>query len=201
MEMSVIANNSAISAVRSTDASSTTMISKSIPLCATRDSRHCARHASSFLAGTITDTTGLLVAEFILTFDMIHARHNATGEPNVYYMYVRFSPAVLACAAALTLSGCYGGSKPKSIGRPAPDFTIQDSDRIISLSQFRGKVVVLNFWATVVPALYRGDAVAGGVAEDLSGDGRHRRRSQCGRRPRCLSQVLKGPQHRSAHYS
>jgi cytochrome c biogenesis protein CcmG, thiol:disulfide interchange protein DsbE len=82
---------------------------------------------------------------------MIHARHNATGEPNVYYMYVRFSAAVLACAAALTLSGCYGGSKPKSIGRPAPDFTIQDSDRSISLSQFRGKVVVLNFWATWCP--------------------------------------------------
>jgi cytochrome c biogenesis protein CcmG/thiol:disulfide interchange protein DsbE len=30
----------------------------------------------------------------------------------------------------------------------APDFTVRDSDRTVTLSQFRGQVVVLNFWAT-----------------------------------------------------
>jgi cytochrome c biogenesis protein CcmG, thiol:disulfide interchange protein DsbE len=49
------------------------------------------------------------------------------------------------------LSGCYHGSKPSSIGTPAPDFTIQDSDRSVTLSQLRGKIVVLNFWATWCP--------------------------------------------------
>lgn len=49
---------------------------------------------------------------------------------------------------ALFLTGCYHGSKPASIGIPAPDFTIQDSDRSVTLSQLRGKIVVLNFWAT-----------------------------------------------------
>lgn len=33
----------------------------------------------------------------------------------------------------------------------APDFTIQDSDRTLTLSQYRGQVVVLNFWATWCP--------------------------------------------------
>jgi peroxiredoxin len=52
---------------------------------------------------------------------------------------------------AILLTGCYHGSKPASIGTPAPGFTIQDSDRSVSLSQFRGKIVVLNFWATWCP--------------------------------------------------
>lgn len=56
-----------------------------------------------------------------------------------------------ACCAALILTGCYGGAKPTSIGKAAPDFTIQDSDRTVSLSQLRGKIVVLNFWATWCP--------------------------------------------------
>jgi len=63
---------------------------------------------------------------------------------------VRYSPLV-AGLLAIVLSGCYHGSKPPSIGAPAPDFTIQDSDRSVTLSQLRGKIVVLNFWATWCP--------------------------------------------------
>lgn len=51
----------------------------------------------------------------------------------------------------LLLTACYGGSKPPHIGSPAPDFTVQDSDRKVTLSQFRGQIVVLNFWATWCP--------------------------------------------------
>ena len=57
----------------------------------------------------------------------------------------------IAALLAITLTGCYHGSKPPSIGIPAPDFTIQDSDRTVTLSQLRGKIVVLNFWATWCP--------------------------------------------------
>jgi peroxiredoxin len=48
----------------------------------------------------------------------------------------------------LFLGGCYSSSRPPRIGTPAPDFTVQDSDRKVTLSELRGKVVVLNFWAT-----------------------------------------------------
>jgi cytochrome c biogenesis protein CcmG/thiol:disulfide interchange protein DsbE len=59
----------------------------------------------------------------------------------------------LALLAGLlsVLSGCYSGSHPTRIGSNAPDFTVQDSDHKVTLSEFRGKVVVLNFWATWCP--------------------------------------------------
>jgi cytochrome c biogenesis protein CcmG, thiol:disulfide interchange protein DsbE len=34
------------------------------------------------------------------------------------------------------------------VGQPAPDFTIKDSDRTVSLHDYRGKPVVLNFWTS-----------------------------------------------------
>ena len=51
----------------------------------------------------------------------------------------------------ISLSGCYNGARPPRIGTQAPDFTAQDSDRKVTLSEQRGKVVVLNFWATWCP--------------------------------------------------
>ncbi len=33
----------------------------------------------------------------------------------------------------------------------APDFTVRDSEHTVTLSQFKGQVVVLNFWATWCP--------------------------------------------------
>jgi peroxiredoxin len=57
----------------------------------------------------------------------------------------------LALAAILSLNACNRGSRPPRVGSPAKDFTVQDSDRTVSLNQFRGQVVVLNFWATWCP--------------------------------------------------
>jgi cytochrome c biogenesis protein CcmG/thiol:disulfide interchange protein DsbE len=48
----------------------------------------------------------------------------------------------------LLSASCFHGSRPQHIGEAAPDFTVQDSDRKITLNQFRGDVVVLNFWAS-----------------------------------------------------
>ena len=64
---------------------------------------------------------------------------------------MRISTLVLTCIAALGAASCYHGSKPSEIGKVAPDFTIQDSDHSVSLNQYRGKIVVLNFWATWCP--------------------------------------------------
>lgn len=57
----------------------------------------------------------------------------------------------LALAALILLSACNRGSRPPRVGSPAKEFTLQDSDRTVSLNQFRGQVVVLNFWATWCP--------------------------------------------------
>ncbi len=48
----------------------------------------------------------------------------------------------------LLAAGCDRGDHPKQIGKPAPDFTVTDSGRSIQLSSYRGKVVLLNFWAS-----------------------------------------------------
>lgn len=57
----------------------------------------------------------------------------------------------LSLFCLVLLTGCYSRSKPSSIGNAAPDFSIQDADRTVSLSRFRGDIVVLNFWATWCP--------------------------------------------------
>jgi peroxiredoxin len=49
------------------------------------------------------------------------------------------------------LVGCYSNTRPARIGDAAPDFTVKDSDHAVALNQFRGQVVVLNFWGTFCP--------------------------------------------------
>lgn len=58
---------------------------------------------------------------------------------------------ITAILLSLVLSACDRGSPPPRIGQPAPGFTVQDSDRKVSLSDLHGKIVVLNFWATWCP--------------------------------------------------
>jgi peroxiredoxin len=42
--------------------------------------------------------------------------------------------------------------EPVGVGKPAPDFALADSaGRVVHLSDYRGKYVVLNFWATWCP--------------------------------------------------
>jgi cytochrome c biogenesis protein CcmG, thiol:disulfide interchange protein DsbE len=55
--------------------------------------------------------------------------------------------ASLVCGTLL-VTGCDRGSHPGNIDKPAPQFVIGDSSRTVDLSKLRGRVVVLNLWAT-----------------------------------------------------
>jgi peroxiredoxin len=58
----------------------------------------------------------------------------------------------LLWATAMGLAGCSSGSGPAVQGEAAPDFTFKDQiGKERSLSQLRGKVVLVNFWATWCP--------------------------------------------------
>ena len=51
-------------------------------------------------------------------------------------------------AALCVPAGCNRGDHPQQVLQPAPDFTVNDGSQTVTLGQFKGKVVVLNFWAT-----------------------------------------------------
>lgn len=51
-------------------------------------------------------------------------------------------------AFLLLATGCDRGSHPRQMGHPAPDFSLTDASRTVHLANYRGRIVVLNFWAT-----------------------------------------------------
>src|SRR5438874_2759942 len=106
--------------------------------------RQDPRQSSSLRAGIITETSGaLLPCSPGCCFESV-------GDLSiriVYYSFVKHLTWLTLLLAGL-LSGCYSGTRPPGIGTPAPDFTVQDSERAVSLHDLHGKVVVLNFWAT-----------------------------------------------------
>ncbi len=48
----------------------------------------------------------------------------------------------------LLLAGCDRGGHPGRIGKAAPQFVVSDGVQTIDLSKLRGRIVVLNLWAT-----------------------------------------------------
>jgi len=85
----------------------------------------------------MTDTIGLLDTVSGATIGRIS-----------YYNFVRRAFLISVITLLFTLTGCYSGTRPPHVGTLAPDFTVQDNDRKVTLQEFRGKIVVLNFWAT-----------------------------------------------------
>lgn len=61
--------------------------------------------------------------------------------------FSNLSGAVLL-ASLLLLQGCNRGDHPVQVGRKAPNFTVSDGTNTVRLSDYRGKVVLLNFWAS-----------------------------------------------------
>ncbi len=64
--------------------------------------------------------------------------------------FARRGGKAVPAAVLLTLlaTGCDRGGHPGQLGQAAPDFTLNDGRQLVDLRALRGKVVLLNFWAT-----------------------------------------------------
>jgi thiol-disulfide isomerase/thioredoxin len=60
----------------------------------------------------------------------------------------RIVPAFAIALTLLMASGCDRSAKPQQIGTTAPVFTITDGGQTVRLADYRGRIVILNFWAT-----------------------------------------------------
>jgi len=67
-----------------------------------------------------------------------------------YYSFVKRAAILFTFFSLCLLASCNSGRPPR-IGETAPDFSVTDAGKTITLSQFRGKPVVLNFWASWCP--------------------------------------------------
>src|ERR1051325_6289758 len=77
-----------------------------------------------------------------------------------YYNYKRMTASRRELAAKLTLVGFvllfvffflrpHGAGRAVALGEQAPNFTLaSETGQAVNLSDYRGKIVVLNFWAS-----------------------------------------------------
>ncbi|MGC1870748.1 MAG: TlpA disulfide reductase family protein [Acidobacteriaceae bacterium] len=70
-------------------------------------------------------------------------RQNSRGGP-----FGRLVLLSLVIGALSFGTGCNRGQLPRELGEVAPAFTIHDGAQTVSLSQYRGKVVLVTFWAS-----------------------------------------------------
>jgi cytochrome c biogenesis protein CcmG/thiol:disulfide interchange protein DsbE len=59
--------------------------------------------------------------------------------------HCRFVTQILLTTLAL-VAGCNRGAHPAQTGKQAPDFMVSDGTSAVHLTDYRGKVVLLNFW-------------------------------------------------------
>ena len=56
--------------------------------------------------------------------------------------------AAMIVMLGLLCTGCDRGDHPENIGKPAPSFVLSDGVQTVDMGKLRGRIVVLNLWAT-----------------------------------------------------
>ena len=95
-------------------------------------------------------SAGSLLPSFVLIPPRCYTLSLAESLTTSYYRDVQFNRCVsliLLLSLAL-LPGCNRGVHPAQTGKVAPDFKVSDGSTSIHLADYRGKVILLNFWAS-----------------------------------------------------
>jgi thiol-disulfide isomerase/thioredoxin len=91
--------------------------------------------------------------------------------PRAAVREVRAACAALRPEAEANKALCPDGAEHCRFPLPAPDFTALDRNgKPVHLSDFRGKVVLLNFWASWCHVCHEEKPKLNGLAEDLASD-------------------------------
>jgi len=68
---------------------------------------------------------------------------------------MKFRIVLISLILATTFLGCMRGQQTgpgSQVNNPAPDFSLTDlNGKTVTLSQYKGKVIILDFWATWCP--------------------------------------------------
>ena len=76
-------------------------------------------------------------------------RKRLSDRERVRSRWLRCSASLAVIAlVGLPTTACDRGDRPALIGKRAPEFTITDGRQALDIGKLRGRVVVLNFWAT-----------------------------------------------------
>jgi peroxiredoxin len=88
-------------------------------------------------------------------------------------LYLKIFLALVMAAPILVLAACASPSQTQTqkvnLNKPAPDFILKDlNGNLVALSNFRGKPVYFNYWATWCPACIKEMPIIQKVYEDWS---------------------------------
>lgn len=75
-------------------------------------------------------------------------RQDRTGETGVRSRWFRVLVWLALMTVGLATTACDRGDHPARIGKRAPEFKVSDGKESLDINKLRGRVVVLNFWAT-----------------------------------------------------
>ena len=81
-------------------------------------------------------------------FGNLPGRHEESRRSSKKVRLRHAALAAVVAALACWTAGCDRGARPDRIGAAAPEFQVSDGAQSLDLEKLRGKVVVLNFWAS-----------------------------------------------------
>jgi peroxiredoxin len=94
----------------------------------------------------------------LVSLDALYSYAQYSGYDDIAALYDKLSPEIKNSREGLTYARTLQRMSAVAVGRIAPDFELPDTNgKLISLSSFKGKYVLLDFWASWCPVCREGN--------------------------------------------